>query len=265
VGHHSGELLITLIAAHDHLEGLEDVARGWMERWPELVGVGLNLQPQPTNVLMGPRTRTVLGRGWLRDRFAGIGLRIAADTFFQVNAPQAERVVPVMQEALGNSTGLLLDAYCGIGTFSLPLAAMGWRVHGLEQQQAAVELARQNAADNGLDAMAGFEAAPVAAVLAERLPGVDALLVDPPRKGLERSTLAAIRAHPPPKLLYLSCDPATLARDLALLCGTAKEASAPPAGAAGSEAGPYRVTLVQPFDFFPNTTHVETLVVLERR
>jgi 23S rRNA (uracil1939-C5)-methyltransferase len=85
--------------------------------------------------------------------------------------------------------------------------------------------------------------------------------VDPPRKGLERATLSAITSHPPPKLLYLSCDPATLARDLALLQGKPREE----AGADGGSGGPYGVTLVQPFDFFPNTTHVETLVVLERR
>jgi len=249
LGSHSGELLILLISSHDRLPGLEELALRWMARWPDLVGVVLNLQPLPTNVLLGPESRTIAGRGWLNESFAGVNLRIAADTFFQVNTPQAERVVPLLRQALGEVPGRLVDACSGIGTFSLPLALDGWQVHGIEQQGGAVELARANAARHGLEERVVFELAEVAGVLAERLEGVDALFVDPPRKGLDGRAMEAIGTQPPPVLLYLSCDPATLARDLGRLCGD----------------GPFVPRLVQPFDFFPNTTHVETLVVLDRR
>jgi 23S rRNA (uracil1939-C5)-methyltransferase len=252
VGHHSGEVLITLVASHDRLPGLEALAEDWRRRWPEVVGVCLNLQRQSGNRLMGAETRVIAGRGELRERFAGLELRIAADSFFQVHTSQAERVLPLLQEALGEESGRLLDAYCGIGTFSLPLAATGWRVLGIEQQDSAVALARRNAQANGLAERARFEQAAVGAVLAERLaaPGSpwSAVFVDPPRKGLEAEALAALRSQGPPLLLYLSCDPATLARDLAGLCGE----------------GGYRGRWLQPLDFFPNTTHVETLAVLER-
>jgi 23S rRNA (uracil1939-C5)-methyltransferase len=146
------------------------------------------------------------------------------------------------------SSALLLDAFCGIGTFSLPLAAAGWRVHGIEQHPSAVELARLNAAANNLSERATFELAAVATALPALLDSAEALLLDPPRKGLEPHVMAAILATPPRRLLYLSCDPATLSRDLGLLC-----------------AEVYTPRSVQPIDFFPNTSHIEALAVLERR
>ena len=260
VGHHTGEVLITLISSHQELEGLEAMASSWLERWPDVVGVSLNIQPRPTNQLFGPSTYTVAGRGWLSESFAGLRYHIGADTFFQVHTTQAEQLVPLMLQGLGHrqdpeaaatqasGPGLLLDAFCGIGTFSLPLAAAGWRVHGIEQHAPAVELARLNAAANGLTERASFEAASVAAALPALLDSAEALLLDPPRKGLEAPVLAAILACPPRRLLYLSCDPATLSRDLGLLC-----------------AEHYRLLSIQPIDFFPNTSHIETLAVLERK
>jgi 23S rRNA (uracil1939-C5)-methyltransferase len=251
IGSRSGEILITLVSADDALPDLEILAEHWLDRWPAVVGVSLNLQPQPTNVLMGPENRVIRGRGWLRESFAGLDFRIAADTFFQVNSAAAEQVVPLLLQGLVGTTGTVLDAFCGLGTFSLPLAAAGWRVHGIEQHAAAVELARHNAADNRLSDLASFEQADVGAVLAERLNQIEAtaLLLDPPRKGLERSCLEAILTARPGRMLYLSCDPATLARDLQQLVGE----------------GEYDVVSLQPFDFFPNTSHIETLAVLQLR
>jgi 23S rRNA (uracil1939-C5)-methyltransferase len=249
LGVRTGEVLLTLIATHDRLPDLEELARHWRHEFPDLVGVCLNLQPLATNILMGADTRVVAGRGWLIERFAGLDFRIAADTFFQVHTTQAEAVVALLLEGLGPPAGTLIDAFCGIGTYSLPLAAAGWRVVGIEQHPPAVDLAAVNAAANGLAERATFETAAVAAVLAERLVGVEALFLDPPRKGLEEATLEAIRSRPPRRLLYLSCDPATLARDLNRLLAS----------------GPYRLLWAQPIDFFPNTSHIETLAVLERR
>jgi 23S rRNA (uracil1939-C5)-methyltransferase len=246
VGHHSGEVLITLIASQRDLPGLEELAQEWFTRWDEVVGVGLNLQPEATNQLMGARTDTLIGRGWLNESFAGLEVRIAADTFFQVHTQQAERVVPWLIEAFGGADGRLVDAYCGIGTYSLPLAAAGWRVQGVEQHPGAVDLARHNAAANGLADRAGFECHDVAEVLAERLSDATALFVDPPRKGLDAGTVEAILAGRPQRLAYLSCDPSTLARDLGRLCAE----------------GVYDLRWVQALDLFPNTSHVETLAVL---
>ncbi|MFM7268997.1 MAG: 23S rRNA (uracil(1939)-C(5))-methyltransferase RlmD, partial [Cyanobium sp.] len=252
VGEGSGELLITLITrAMDDLPGAAELAQGWMDRWPALVGVTLNLQPQPDNRLFGERSHTLCGRPWLQEAFAGLTIRIGSDSFFQVNTVQAEAVLPLLEEALGPARGTLIDAYCGLGTYSLPLARLGWKVEGIEQQASAVDLARLNAEANGLEAAAHFLASDVAEALPPRLQrgGVEALLLDPPRKGLAAAVLTAILAVPPPTLLYLSCDPGTLARDLGKLCAE----------------GAYELAWVQPLDFFPNTSHVECLAVLQRR
>lgn len=249
VGHHSGELLITLVSSHDRLPGLDELAARWQRRWPQLVGVGLNLQPRASNVVLGPETRCITGRPWLIERCAGMELRIGADTFFQVNTPQAERLVPLLHDFFQPGPSVpLLDAYCGIGTFSLPLAAAGSPVLGLELHARSIEQARDNGARHGLD-HARFEEADVAAVLAERLQGMAGLLVDPPRKGLSPDALSAILIGRPPRLAYISCNPATLARDLAVLC---------------SPEGGYRLQRVQPVDFFPQTSHVEAVALLER-
>ena len=248
VGFHSGEVLITLVSSHESLPGLEALAQAWHERWPELVGVGLNLQPHASNVVLGPETRCISGRPWLRERFAGIELQIGADTFFQVNTPQAERLVPLLASFFRPAADRpLLDAYCGIGTFSLPLAAAGSPVLGLESHATSVQQARANAERNQLEA-ARFEQADVAAVLADRLQGMSGLLVDPPRKGLSPESMQAILNTPPPQLAYISCNPATLARDLGLLCAE----------------GTYQLQRVQPVDFFPQTSHVECVALLQR-
>jgi 23S rRNA (uracil1939-C5)-methyltransferase len=248
VGVHSGEALVTLVSSHRQLPGLESLAGRWMQRWPQVVGVCLNLQDQPTNTLLGPRTEVVAGRGWLRERFAGLDLQVGADTFFQVNTLQAETVLPLLLAALGEQApATLVDAYCGIGTYGLPLAAAGWEVLGIERGAAAVALARRNASLNGLAQRCRFLEGPVATLLAEAAPRCQVLFLDPPRKGLDAAVLATILAAPPPTLLYLSCDPATLARDLGRLV---------------APQGPYRLESAQPIDFFPQTSHVECLAVL---
>ena len=246
VGHHTGEVLITLVSSHHKLPGLEQQAQAWMERWPEVVGVTLNVQPNASNVVLGRENRLLAGKDWLLERFAGVELRIGADTFFQVNTPQAERLVEPLQAFFASGTSsTVIDAYCGIGTYGLPLAQRGLQVLGLEVHPSSVEQAQANAERNGIGT-AFFEQSDVAMVLADRLRMAKALLVDPPRKGLSPEALAAILEGQPERLAYISCNPATLARDLSQLCGE----------------GGYQLQRVQPVDFFPQTSHVESLALL---
>ena len=246
VGHHTGELLITLISSHADLPERQALASQWMARWPDVVGVLLNLQPKANNTLFGPQSELLAGRSWLRDRFCDLDVAIGCDTFFQVNTPQAETVAGQMLLALPPGDGLVIDAYCGVGAFSLPLAAAGHRVLGLELQETSIELARRNANLNHLQEHCEFLGGSVTDHLAAQLPMAKAVLVDPPRKGLEPAVRQALIDQPVARLLYLSCDPATLARDLGVLSGN----------------GPYALESLQPYDFFPNTSHVETLAVL---
>lgn len=248
VGCHSGEVLITLVSSHPNLPGIEALAAQWQQRWPQVVGVNLNIQPKASNVVLGPETIQLSGRPWLLERFAGQELRIAADTFFQVNTHQAERLVPLLVGFFAETpASQVLEAYCGIGTFSLPLAAAGLDVLGLELHAASVQQARANAERNQLP-RARFEQADVAVSLGEHLAWAASLLVDPPRKGLTPEVLDAILRSPPRRLAYISCNPATLARDLGRLT---------------SEGG-YRLRPIQPIDFFPQTSHVECVAFLER-
>ena len=248
VGHHSGGLLVGLIAATDAMPGLEELAAEWMGRWPQLVGVVLNLQPRPTNVLFGAKERLVAGRPWLLDRFGGCSVPVAIDTFHQVHTPQAERLLPLLREALDLRAGdRLLDAYCGSASLSLPLLAPGIDLVGFERHRTSVQLAELACQLNGLERVKILVGA-VEKLLPEWLPDSRALLLDPPRKGLETAVREAILADPPERVAYVSCNPATLARDLAQLTGN----------------GQLSLDWVQPLDFFPQTTHCEAVACLIR-
>ena len=246
----TGELLITLVSATTELNGAKDLALEWMSRWPAVAGVTLNLQPRRSNTVLGAITHTLAGRDCIRERFCDLQLQLGTTTFFQINTERAEQIVIVLRDWLlqRGDCQRLIDAYCGIGTISLPIAAAGIGVIGLEINAASVQQAQQNAALNGMT-NASFEAGDVAMLLADYLPDHDALVVDPPRKGLAPEVLDAILKCPPKSLAYLSCDSATLARDLKQLV---------------AEDGPYAIDRIQPVDFFPQTTHLECLVLMKR-
>ena len=251
IAHHSGDILITLVSSHDQLPGIRAQAQQWLHRWDAVKGICLNLQPQANNLVLGRETRCLAGDETILERFCGLDLALSSTTFFQVNTPQAERVVQVLCQWLtaNLSRATVVDAYCGIGTISLPLAREGFRVVGLELNAGSVEQARRNALHNGLSSQCRFRSGDVADLLRNDLPGCEALVVDPPRRGLEERVVRTILNDPPDFLAYLSCDPATLARDLKALL---------------APSGPYELDRVQPVDFFPQTTHLETLVLLHR-
>ena len=251
IGHHSGDLLITLVSSHDRLDGVHELARRWMDRWPSLRGVTLNLQPVRSNLILGRETRVIAGQDSLQESICGLALVLDTSTFFQVNTPQAESIITVicdwMISVLGR--GRILDAYCGIGTISLPLAARGFEVIGIERHPSSITQAIENAERNGLSSRCHFLQGDVDGLLSKELSGCDAIVVDPPRRGLDQSVLNTLLACPPAYLAYLSCDPATQARDL-------KQLAHP--------QGPYAIDGLHPVDFFPQTSHLESLVLLRR-
>ena len=220
IGVRTGEILITLISATESLQGVDGLSAAWMRRWPQLKGVTLNLQPKRSNAVFGDRTICLQGKDAIEERFCDLSLELGTTTFFQVNTPRAERVVEQIRDWITRSepSQRLIDAYCGIGTIALPLAAAGHRVTGLEISSASVRHAERNAARNRLK-HTRFMSGDVARHLRELLPNHDALVVDPPRKGLDPAVLAMVLDYPPRRLVYLSCDPATLARDLRQLAG----------------------------------------------
>jgi 23S rRNA (uracil1939-C5)-methyltransferase len=216
---------------------LRALAERWAAELPSLGGV------------VARRKRIVeglYGAPALHERVAGVKLRVGATSFFQVHSAQAETMVQQALAWLAPRRGLrVIDAYCGVGTFALPLALWGAGVVGVEEQPEALDDARWSAARLGGDVE--LRQGKVEDVL-ETLDGAfDAILVDPPRRGCEPATLAAIRRLAPQRVVYVACHPGTLARDLQKLTHDG-----------------FRVVLVQPIDMFPQTHHIEAMVLLER-
>lgn len=246
IGKHTGEVLLTLVATETQLAGVREQAKIWLERYPSLVGIALNHNPDPTNVIFGKETRTIAGQPYLRETFAGLDLHLRPDTFFQVNTEAAEVLLDVIIEQLDlQGDEVLIDAYCGIGTFSLPLARRLKQVIGIESYPESVLQAQKNARLNQIE-NATFIAGKVESLLPQLQIEPDIVLLDPPRKGCDPTVIDALAKLQPSRIVYISCQPATLARDLKLICQNHR----------------YHLTCVQPADFFPQTAHVECAAFL---
>ena len=241
IGRRTGEILLTLVSTDWHLKGVQEQAQTWLQRYPQLVGVALNYNPQHTNKIFGEQTRCVSGRSYLREIFADLELQLRPDTFFQINTETAEALLQVIVDRLdlqGNE--LLVDAYCGIGTFTLPLARRVQQAIGIEVYPESIEQAQLNAQSQGT-ANVTFMLGAVETVLPQLQVKPDLILLDPPRQGCDRAVIDTLLETQPSRLVYISCQPATLARDLKLLC----------------QHRTYELVAVQPTDFFPQTAHVE--------
>lgn len=248
IGQRTGEILLTLVSTDANLAGLGEQAETWLERYPELVGVSLNLNPDRTNAIFGSETCCVAGKAYLYEIFADLTFQIRPDTFFQVNTEQAEALLQVIIDELnlqGDET--LLDAYCGVGTMTLPLAKRVKQAIALEIQPEAIQQATQNADLNQIDNVM-FQVGAVETILPSLNFQPDIVLLDPPRKGCNKTVLESLLTMQPPRIVYVSCNPATLARDLKILCAN----------------GQYQLRRVQPADFFPQTSHVECAAFLDK-
>jgi 23S rRNA (uracil1939-C5)-methyltransferase len=248
IGRRTGEMLLTLIATDWNLKDLEVQAQKWLTRYPKLVGIFVNRNPNRTNVIFGDETRCIAGQPYLREEFAGLEFQLLPETFFQVNTEAAEGLLNAIAQQLAlQGDEVLVDAYCGIGTFTLPLAQRVRQAIGLEVQPASVDQAQLNAQRNGISNVI-FKTGAVETLLPQLGITPDVVLLDPPRKGCDRGVIETLLDTSPGRIVYISCKPATLARDLKLLCQT----------------GSYQLTHVQPADFFPQTSHVECAAFLVR-
>jgi 23S rRNA (uracil1939-C5)-methyltransferase len=248
IGRRTGEILLTLVVTDFNIPDIEGQAQRWMQRYPNLVGVCLNLNDRPNNTIFGSETRCIAGREYICETFGHLQFQLKADTFFQIYTEQAEAVLDLIIDRAGfKGTETLIDAYCGIGTFTLPLSKRVKRVVGIEVHSSSVVQARANARLNGINNIE-FRTGEVEELLPAMDLQADVILLDPPRTGCDRAVLDALTAMQPAQIIYISCKPATLARDLQILC----------------EQGGYQLTYVQPADFFPQTAHVECVAFLTR-
>lgn len=217
---------------------------------PGLVGVVVNINTRDTNVILGQEYFTLWGQDYLEETLCGLAFRLSVPSFFQVNRAQTERLYALALDfagLTGNET--VLDLYCGIGTISLVMAKRAGKVIGAEIVPQAIQDARQNARRNGVGNADFFcgDAGEIAFRLAQEGIRPQVVCVDPPRKGLQPEVPAIIAGMAPERIVYVSCDPATLARDLKRFAGLG-----------------YRAVRVQSVDLFPRTAHVETVVAMSK-
>ena len=227
----------------------ELVAR--LKKIPGFTTLVLSVNTKKGNAVLGDEFLTIHGPGYIEDTLCGLNFRLSPRSFYQVNHHQAQRLYEAaISQAEITKNDTVLDLYCGVGTITLAMASAAGRVYGVEVIPQAVEDAKDNAARNGITNAEFFcgDAGQAALELERKGIQADVVIVDPPRKGLNADTIEALARFAPRRIVYVSCDPATLGRDVALL----------------KERG-YAVKNAMAADLFPRCSHVETIVLLGRK
>lgn len=250
-GYYSHEIMVVLVTNTKQLPHAEEITAGIVSGVPEVKSIVQNVNTKRTNKLLGLENHTLWGSDTIHDQLLGIDFTISPLSFYQVNPQQTEKLYQTAIEDAGlDGTQTVIDAYCGIGTISLAVAKHAKKVYGVEIVPAAIEDAKQNAKVNQID-NAEFVVGKAEEQMAKwQKEGLkpDVLIVDPPRKGLDESLIDAAGKMAPAKIIYVSCNPATLVRDLQRF----------------ASVGYHVVKPIQPVDQFPQTSHVESVTVLER-
>ena len=246
----SGQVLVCLVLNGRKLPHSQQLIQklGAVEGFTTLV---ISVNTKPGNSVLGDEFITLYGPGYIEDTLCGLTFRLSPRSFYQVNHHQAQRLYEAAITQAGiTKDDLVLDLYCGVGTITLAMAKAAGKVIGVEVVEQAVADARENALRNGIENAEFFcgDAGKAALALEEKGIHPDVVVVDPPRKGLNADTIEALDRMSPRRIVYVSCDPATLARDVALL----------------KEKG-YVVKNAQAADLFPRCAHVESIVCLCRQ
>ena len=245
-GHHSGEMLVCLVVRTSVRKKVTAHLDALTAQFPEIVSVTESVNPDRTNVILGKTLHTLAGKGTIEDTMCGVRVTLSPRSFYQVNTAQAERLYGIAREFAGmDGSGLLLDLYCGAGTIGLSMAADAGRLIGVEVVPEAVEDARRNAARAGVENASFFcgDAGTIAAQLRQEGTAPTVIVLDPPRKGCDRATLEAAAGMAPERIVMVSCEPSTAARDAAIL-----------------ETLGYHAERVRAVDMFPGTGSVECVV-----
>lgn len=247
-----GEIIVCLVVFSNHKK-LETLAKALSDNFPQIIGVHININKRKDNVIFGEEGFCVFGKEHITDTLCGKTFNISPRAFYQVNANMAEKLYDHAKSLISksNSSRIILDLYCGAGTIGICLADENDKLCGVEIIPEAIENAKQNAKINGRnkdntlfvcgDASVGVEECN------KKFGKPDVIILDPPRKGLEKAVIETVVKANPKEIVYISCDPATLARD----CGIFATYG-------------YITKEATPFDLFPRTSHVETVVHLEK-
>ena len=245
-----GKIMLCLVVTA-HFDEKDEFTKSVVSKFSEIETVLINVNRRRDNVLLGDEYETLYGNGYIEDTLLGYKFKISPASFYQINHKQTERLYSLVSSlAAPEKEDTVLDLYCGIGTIGLTMAKKVKKLIGIEIVPAAIDNAKENARINGVK-NAEFicaDAGTGAKMMIERGEKIDTVIVDPPRKGCDKETIEAIKTINPEKIVMVSCNSATLARDLAAL----------------SEFG-YKIGTVYPLDMFPGTVHVETVALLSRQ
>ena len=249
-GEISKEVQVCLITARNKIPNIEDLIDNLTKSFEQITSIVQNINKRTDNVILGDKTITLWGDDYLQDTLCSNVFKLSPHAFYQVNHAQTEKLYGFALE-YANLTGKenVIDLYCGAGTITLALAAHAKNVIGVEIVPEAIENAKANAKINGIENTEFIcaDAGQAALMLAQRGTKPDVLIVDPPRKGLNEQAIEAILQMNPEKIVYISCDPATLSRDCKLLCNDN-----------------YKIDKVMAVDLFPRTYHIETVCLLSK-
>ena len=252
-GAHSGQIMVCLVCTRAKLPHAEQLCTALRGQFPAISTILLNVNAKNTNVILGSENHILYGPGYIEDTLCGVPVRLGPLSFYQVNTLAAERLYGVAaQYAQLTPDDTLLDLYCGMGTIGLSMAGQCRELIGVEIVPEAIESAKANAARMGeaVAAKSRFfcaDAGQAATQLAAEGLHPDIVMLDPPRKGCDEATLSAVVRMSPRRVVYVSCNPATAARDAAWL-----------------EQNGYHAEKVQPVDLFPRTKHCECVLLMSK-
>jgi len=251
-GHITKEIMVCIVVkgkSSDVLTNKEELIQK-LNEVSNITSILLNYNNEKTNVIMGEKIEVLFGKNYIEDYIDDIKFKISAKSFYQINSVQTEKLYKNVVEFLSPSKDdIVLDAYCGIGTISLFLAKHVKKVYGVEVVKDAIDNAIENSEINNI-LNSEFIVGRAEEVIPKKFKryDLDMIVLDPPRKGCHEDLLKSVLDISPKKIVYVSCDPATLARDLKTLCQEN-----------------YEINKITPYDFFPHTMHVESIVLLTKK
>lgn len=248
IGKATGEILVALGTGNGKFPTKKDFVNALVKQCPEITTVTQNVSTDRLNLLLGKKENVLFGRGFIIDRLCGYDFQISARSFFQINPAQTEKLYSTAVDfAELDGTQTVIDAYCGVGTVGIIASGRAKRVTAVEINTDAVKNAKENVELNKLDNISVFEgdAGDFMRKMAQNGEKADVVFTDPPRAGCSKQFLKSLITLSPQKIVYISCNPETLSRDLYYLTKNG-----------------YEVRKIQPVDMFPNTKHIETVVLL---
>jgi len=249
-GYHTGEIMVVLVLASPILPSKNNFVKALRKNHPDISTVVINVNDKKTSMVLGERNIVVYGKGFIEDKLCGCTFRISPNSFYQVNPAQTEKLYEkAISCAKLTGKEKVIDAYCGTGTIGIIASKCAKEVYGVELNKDAIKDAITNAKRNDVKNIRFIndDAGKYMVSLAEKKESIDVVIMDPPRSGSDEAFLSSVVKLSPRRVVYVSCNPETLARDLKYL----------------TKKG-YKVTEATPYDMFPHTSHTEMVVALEK-